>query len=155
MSVIYLLISISIVVAIIFLLLLFRAVKTGQYDDDYTPSVRMLFDDELKRKSKISNTNRRKTNLIMEMQQFYYDNKIVKKFLCHYSFWCSRNVSWAHFSLHVSFPNITDGISWLSFGRLRPLHTNAVIFAFVGNRCLQEFIILLQRLLKARMLVIF
>ncbi|MEO1837497.1 MAG: cbb3-type cytochrome c oxidase subunit I [Akkermansiaceae bacterium] len=27
----------------------------------------------------------------------------------------------------------TDGISWLTFGRLRPLHTNAVIFAFVGN----------------------
>ncbi len=48
MSVIYLLISISIVVAIGFFIAFIRAVKTGQYDDDYTPSVRMLFDDELK-----------------------------------------------------------------------------------------------------------
>ncbi|MGL2967154.1 cbb3-type cytochrome oxidase assembly protein CcoS [Flavobacterium sp. XGLA_31] len=47
MSVIYLLISISIVVAAVFLYAFLRAVKTGQYDDDYTPSVRMLFDDEL------------------------------------------------------------------------------------------------------------
>ncbi len=50
MSVIYLLISISIVVAIFFFIAFVRAVKTGQYDDDYTPSVRMLFDDELIKK---------------------------------------------------------------------------------------------------------
>lgn len=47
MSVIYLLISISIVVAIAFFIAFVVAVRTGQYDDDYTPSVRMLFDDEL------------------------------------------------------------------------------------------------------------
>lgn len=47
MSVIYLLISISIMVAIGFFIAFIRAVKTGQYDDDYTPSVRILFDDEL------------------------------------------------------------------------------------------------------------
>ena len=50
MSVIYLLISISIIVAVAFLYAFLRAVKTGQYDDDYTPSVRMLFDDELIKK---------------------------------------------------------------------------------------------------------
>ena len=47
MSVIYLLIPISIVLAIGFFIAFIRAVKSGQYDDDYTPSVRMLFDDEL------------------------------------------------------------------------------------------------------------
>jgi cbb3-type cytochrome oxidase maturation protein len=47
MGVIYLLISISIIVAIGFFIAFIIAVKTGQYDDDYTPSVRMLFDDEL------------------------------------------------------------------------------------------------------------
>jgi cbb3-type cytochrome oxidase maturation protein len=51
MSVIYLLISISIIVAVAFLYAFLRAVKTGQYDDDYTPSVRMLFDDELIKKN--------------------------------------------------------------------------------------------------------
>lgn len=49
MSVIYLLISISIVVAVAFFFAFVKAVKSGQYDDDYTPSVRMLFDDELKK----------------------------------------------------------------------------------------------------------
>lgn len=49
MSVIYLLISISILVAIVFFIAFIMAVKKGQYDDDYTPSVRMLFDDELKK----------------------------------------------------------------------------------------------------------
>lgn len=48
MSVIYLLISISIVVALAFLYIFIKAVKNGQFDDDYTPSVRMLFEDELK-----------------------------------------------------------------------------------------------------------
>ncbi len=49
MSVIYILITVSIVVAVVFLLAFIKAVKSGQYDDDYTPSVRMLFDDELKK----------------------------------------------------------------------------------------------------------
>lgn len=52
MSVIYLLICISIVLAVTFLYVFIRAVKSGQFDDDYTPSVRMLFEDELKKKSK-------------------------------------------------------------------------------------------------------
>lgn len=47
MSVIYILICVSIAVAVIFLIAFIRAVNKGQFDDDYTPSVRMLFDDEL------------------------------------------------------------------------------------------------------------
>ncbi|MES2239014.1 MAG: cbb3-type cytochrome oxidase assembly protein CcoS [Bacteroidota bacterium] len=58
MSVIYLLISISIFVAMAFFIAFVIAVKSGQYDDDYTPSVRMLFDDEtnLKAKKEIQTT---------------------------------------------------------------------------------------------------
>ena len=47
MSIIYLLLAISVVVAIIFFIAFIVSVKKGQYDDVYTPSVRMLFDDEL------------------------------------------------------------------------------------------------------------
>lgn len=47
MSVIYLLLSVSVLVAIVFFIAFIYAVKKGQYDDSYTPSVRMLFDDEL------------------------------------------------------------------------------------------------------------
>ena len=47
MSVIYILLSISIVVAVVFFVAFIYAVKKGQFDDSYTPSVRMLFEDEL------------------------------------------------------------------------------------------------------------
>lgn len=47
MSVIYLLLAISIIVAIIFFIAFIVSVRNGQYDDSYTPSIRMLFDDEL------------------------------------------------------------------------------------------------------------
>jgi len=47
MSVIYLLLASSIAVAIIFFVAFILSVKSGQYDDSYTPSVRMLFEDEL------------------------------------------------------------------------------------------------------------
>ena len=47
MSVIYLLLTISIIVAVIFFTAFIVSVRSGQYDDSYTPSVRMLFEDEL------------------------------------------------------------------------------------------------------------
>lgn len=65
MSVIYLLITVSIVVAVVFLVAFIKAVKSGQYDDDYTPSVRMLFDDELKRNpNKLIQTQKEKQKSI-------------------------------------------------------------------------------------------
>ncbi len=47
MNIIFMLIIASLVIAIIFFILFVKSVKSGQYDDVYTPSVRMLFDDEL------------------------------------------------------------------------------------------------------------
>lgn len=47
MSVIYILLSVSIIVAIGFFVAFVLSVKSGQFDDVYTPSVRMLFDDEI------------------------------------------------------------------------------------------------------------
>jgi cytochrome c oxidase cbb3-type subunit I/II len=88
----------------------------------------------------------------MEVQQFYYDNKIVKKFIYATLFWGIIGMSVGLLlAFMFLFPNVTDGISWLSFGRLRPLHTNAVIFAFVGNAIFAGVYYSLQRLLKARM----
>lgn len=54
MEVIYLLIGFSLMVALIFLGLFFWAVKSGQFDDQYTPSMRVLFDD--------TNSNKKTTN---------------------------------------------------------------------------------------------
>ena len=88
----------------------------------------------------------------MEVQQFYYDNKIVKKFLyASIFFGVVGMVVGLLLAIMFLFPNITDNIPWLSFGRLRPLHTNAVIFAFVGNAIFGGVYYSLQRLLKTRM----
>ena len=88
----------------------------------------------------------------MEVQQFHYDNKIVKNFLYATMLWGVVGMSVGLLlAFMFLFPNLTDGISWLSFGRLRPLHTNAVIFAFVGNAIFAGVYYSTQRLLKARM----
>jgi len=57
MSVIYIMIPVSILIALVFFVLFIKTVKSGQYDDVYTPSVRMLFDDEL-----VSDKQKTKTN---------------------------------------------------------------------------------------------
>ncbi len=56
MSVIYMLLAISILVALIFFVAFVVSVRKGQYDDSYTPSVRMLFDDEVLKKDPDENT---------------------------------------------------------------------------------------------------
>lgn len=88
----------------------------------------------------------------MELERFHYDNKIVRNFVYATILWgvvgMLVGLLVAYFYL---FPNLTEGIPWLSYGRLRPLHTNAVIFAFVGNAIFAGVYYSTQRLLKTRM----
>ncbi len=58
MEVIFMLIGFSLLVALIFLGLFFWAVRSGQYDDPHTPSMRILFDDTTKSNKKQSSTNK-------------------------------------------------------------------------------------------------
>ncbi|WP_299431997.1 cbb3-type cytochrome oxidase assembly protein CcoS [uncultured Maribacter sp.] len=62
MSVIYVLLTISIIVAIIFFVAFILSVKNGQYEDSYTPSVRMLFEDELVVKTTPKKDSKNKSN---------------------------------------------------------------------------------------------
>ncbi len=64
MNIIYLLLALSVLVALIFFVAFIFSVKKGQYDDVYTPSVRMLFDDELvkERSDKSNSTKNKKSN---------------------------------------------------------------------------------------------
>lgn len=57
MSVIYTLLTISIIIAIVFFAAFIFAVRKGQFDDGYTPSVRMLFEDELVKEKKTNHEN--------------------------------------------------------------------------------------------------
>ncbi|MEE9364157.1 MAG: cbb3-type cytochrome oxidase assembly protein CcoS [Cellulophaga sp.] len=69
MSVMYLLLAISIVVAIVFFVAFIFSVKNGQYDDSYTPSVRMLFDDELVEKAPKTSNSTKKTIQLNKSQK--------------------------------------------------------------------------------------
>ncbi len=88
----------------------------------------------------------------MENQTFYYDNKIVKNFAYATLFWgVVGMVVGLLLALQFIWPALTFGIPYTTFGRIRPIHTNAVIFAFVGNGMFTGIYYSLQRLCKARM----
>ena len=90
----------------------------------------------------------------METEKFYYDNKTVKNFAYATVLWGVVGMLVGVLiavQLYVPDLALTADVSWLSFGRLRPLHTNAVIFAFVGNAIFAGVYYSMQRLLKARM----
>ncbi len=90
--------------------------------------------------------------MTQQIEQFHYDNGIVRKFAyATVVFGIVGMLVGLWIALELVFPELNLDTPWLSFGRLRPLHTNAVIFAFVGNGIFMGVYYSLQRLLKARM----
>ncbi|MGC8750582.1 cytochrome-c oxidase, cbb3-type subunit I [Hydrotalea sp.] len=88
----------------------------------------------------------------MQLEKFYYDNKIVKMFAYATIFWGIIGMLaglWVAIDLY--YPTANLGLPYTTFGRMRPVHTNAVIFAFVGNGIFMGVYYSLQRLCKARM----
>ncbi|MDX5585000.1 MAG: cbb3-type cytochrome oxidase assembly protein CcoS [Aureibaculum sp.] len=64
MNIVFFMIIVSLIIAIIFFILFIKSVKSGQYDDMYTPSVRMLFDDEFIEEKDDSLQDTKSTNQI-------------------------------------------------------------------------------------------
>ncbi|MCG8309433.1 MAG: cytochrome-c oxidase, cbb3-type subunit I [Cytophagales bacterium] len=90
----------------------------------------------------------------MRIEKFSYDNKIVKYFAIATVIWGTIGMLVGIIiAILMFYPNLLGGLhdGWNSFGRLRPLHTNAVIFAFVGNMIFAGVYYSMQRLLKTRM----
>lgn len=88
----------------------------------------------------------------MEIQKFSYDNKIVKYFAYATIVWGLIGMTVGLLAaLQLVFPVLNFNTGMTTFGRIRPLHTNAVIFAFVGNGIFMGVYYSLQRLCKARM----
>jgi cytochrome c oxidase cbb3-type subunit I/II len=88
----------------------------------------------------------------MEQEKFYYDNRIVKYFAYATLFWAIIGmVVGLLAALQLVFPALSFDFAFTTFGRIRPIHTNAVIFAFVGNGIFTGVYYSLQRLCKARM----
>ena len=89
----------------------------------------------------------------MEMVTVKYDNKIVRNFAVATMVWGAVGMLVGLIiALEMFEPAFNARLQFLTFGRMRPLHTNAVIFAFVGNGIFMGLYYSLQRLCKARML---
>ncbi len=88
----------------------------------------------------------------MQTEKFYYDNKIVRNFAyAAIVFGLIGMTVGLLIALQLVFPQLNFGIPFTTYGRVRPLHTNAVIFAFVGNGIFAGVYYSLQRLCKTRM----
>ena len=88
----------------------------------------------------------------MEVQHFNYDNKIVKYFIIATLIWGAvALLVGLLIALQLAFPAFNLGLEYTTYGRTRPLHTNAVIFAFIGNAMFAGMYYSLQRVLKARL----
>lgn len=85
-----------------------------------------------------------------KLEHFEYDNEIVRKFAyASLIFGVVGMLVGLIVALQFIFPELNFGIPYTTFGRIRPLHTNAVIFAFVGNAIFAGTYYSMQRLLKA------
>jgi cytochrome c oxidase cbb3-type subunit I/II len=85
-------------------------------------------------------------------ERFTYDDSIVRKFAFATIVWgLVATLAGLWLALMLVVPSLSFGQPWLTFGRLRPLHTNAAIFAFAGNAIFAAIYYSSQRLLKARM----
>ncbi|MEI8279210.1 MAG: cytochrome-c oxidase, cbb3-type subunit I [Bacteroidota bacterium] len=88
----------------------------------------------------------------LETDKFFYDNKIVKMFAFASLFWgIVGMLAGILAAFQLVFPALNLGLAATTFGRVRPVHTNAIIFAFVGNGIFMGVYYSLQRLCKARM----
>ncbi len=88
----------------------------------------------------------------MQLEQFNYDNKIVRNFAVATIVWGLVGMSVGLLiATQLIWPEMNFLNQYTTYGRIRPLHTNAVIFAFVGNAIFMGVYYSLQRVLKARM----
>lgn len=104
------------------------------------------------RKIKTHQMKKEQRSKRMAIESFKYDNKIVKYFLYATIVWgITAFTVGLTIAIQLYWPALNLNIPWLTYSRLRPLHTNAAIFAFVGNGIFMGVYYSLQRLLKARM----
>ena len=86
------------------------------------------------------------------IERISYDDESVRRFmLASIVFGAVGMLVGVWVALELAWPQLNFGIPYTTFSRLRPLHTNAVIFAFVGNMMFAGIYYSTQRLLKARM----
>ena len=88
----------------------------------------------------------------MELEKFSYNNRIPKYFAIATMFWgIVGMLAGVLIAFQLAFPALNFDLAYTTFGRVRPVHTNAVVFAFVGNGIFTAVYYSLPRLLKTKM----
>lgn len=88
----------------------------------------------------------------MELEKFMYDNRITRNFAYATIVWGVVGLLMGLIvALQIFLPEMNFNLEFTTFGRTRPVHTNAAIFAFVGNAIFTGVYYSMQRLLKTRM----
>ncbi len=88
----------------------------------------------------------------MELERFSYDNRLPKYFAYATILWgVVGMLAGVLIAFQLAFPVLNLDMAATTFGRVRPVHTNAVIFAFVGNGIFTAIYYSLPRLLKTKM----
>ena len=84
--------------------------------------------------------------------QSRYDDDLVRTGVMLTTFWgCVGFLAGLYIALQLAFPALNLGLEWTTFGRLRPLHTSAVIFAFGGTALITTSFYVVQRTCRARL----
>src|SRR3989338_2072787 len=100
----------------------------------------------------IKEIKRTNMNLNEKKEVFSYDDELVKYFFCATMVW---GIVGLLLGVIIAFQlasyKFNFGLEWFTFGRLRPLHTNAAIFAFTGNAIFGGIYYSTQRLCKSRL----
>ena len=81
-----------------------------------------------------------------------YDEDVIRLFMIATMFWGVVGFTVGTFiAFQLAYPALNLGLEWTTFGRLRPLHTSAVIFAFGGNALMGTSLWVVQRTCRARL----
>lgn len=99
-----------------------------------------------------TNTSAQASTSDVGQLEIQYDDGIVRKFVLATLFWGFVGMLVGVIAaIQLAYPDANTPFKYFSFGRLRPIHTNAVIFAFAGNGIFAAIYYSTQRLVKARM----
>jgi hypothetical protein len=91
-------------------------------------------------------------SLLKNSKENFFNYSVVSKFALVTVLWGIVGMAiGVLLAAELAFPDLTAGIPWLSYGRLRPLHTNAVIFAFGGSALFAASYYVVQRTCQTRL----
>ena len=86
------------------------------------------------------------------VDQSRYDDDLIRAGVILTTFWgCVGFLAGLYIALQLAFPVLNLGLEYTTFGRLRPLHTSAVIFAFGGTALISTSFYIVQRTCRARL----